>query len=114
MSHSNTKKTKNKRRADRHKFRCHVALENDEKTFQGHLLNLSETGALVAILEEPTLSKGDSISLYIQLKDAQLKLAGEVAHSNKHYVGISCQTKTQIDYQRFNLLVSELDAYEPD
>ena len=80
------------RESPRYRYRCYAKLCSTGESWPAHLLNISENGALIAVLCFHGLSTGDQIELTIEL-DAQedIELLGHIAHIKEHYVGIRCE-----------------------
>lgn len=84
----------------RHKCRCYATLCSTHETWPAHLLNISDAGALVAILSHHSLSNEDRIDLEIELEDGSLTLKGSIAHLKQHYLGLKYDDLSQEDHDR--------------
>ena len=61
-----------KRRHPRFPLRAYADLQYSTKKWEAHVLDLSESGARLAILGEHLLQKGDPLRVHIQLDDINL------------------------------------------
>ena len=90
-----------KRNSERFRYRCDATLCATDKHWTGHLLNISETGALVAVLENNTLNVGDRIELTVEQDEREdITLMGSVAHTKTHYVGLRCDPVSSEDREQ--------------
>jgi hypothetical protein len=101
------------RRHPRFRYRCHAKLSATGQSWEAHLVNLSQQGALVAILEPHIIKTDDHIELLITLSDESgetLEMAGKVAHVKEHYIGLDGKAKTENDFAKLNLKIKELSG----
>jgi hypothetical protein len=87
-----------RRNAPRYPVRSYAALEISNQRWDAHLLDVSATGARIAILDEHTLKPDQTITLSIELDEIEncpslennstLLLSGKIVHSREHIVGI--------------------------
>lgn len=101
-----------RRRALRVNLRTHTNLTTADGGCAAHLLNISETGALVAVIEPHQLSAGEAITLDIELPEGQqARLEGHVAHVKEHLLGLDCTPATEVDAERIEAAVGRLSAF---
>lgn len=97
---------KGNRKVERKAYRGHCTLATANQVCSAHLVNLSENGALIAVLEPHTLSVGERIRLnVVQPGVANISIRGRIAHLKEHYSGVEFSPETQEDQ---NLLRSFL------
>ena len=104
-----------KRRNPRFPLRAYADLQYSTKKWEAHILDLSESGARVAILGEHLLQKGDPLRVHIQLAEMnlltspkkQLSLHGRLIHVREHLLGFEFQPDTPVD----KTLLHELLTY---
>lgn len=89
------------RSAPRYRCRCYATVLSTNTTWEAHLINLSQSGALVGVIVNHDIQADDPIDLLIELGDEDtLNLKGVVAHVKDHYIGIKCEPLTQNDFAR--------------
>lgn len=94
-----------KRRYPRFPLRAYAELQYSTKTWEAHVLDLSETGARLALLDEHLLQKGDALRVHIDLDNLSLvasdkkhlNLHGRIVHVREHVLGFDFQPDTPID-----------------
>lgn len=98
----NSKQQNSDQRKDqRYRCRCYATVLSTSTTWEAHLLNLSQSGALVGVIVDHGIQADDPIELLIEISEGEtLNLKGAVAHVNEHYVGIKCEPLTQNDYAK--------------
>lgn len=97
-NHSISSKPDERRNATRYPVRSYAALEVSHQYWDAHLLDISATGARIAVLDEHPLKPDQLITLSIELDEiancpslennAKLVLNGKIVHSREHIVGI--------------------------
>lgn len=101
----------NQRSSPRYRCRCHATLCSTQESWQAHLLNISENGALVAVLDEHHFATDSSVELNIEAPEGDdILLQGSIAHIKEHYVGIECNTINASDHQRLRSMLDKLKA----
>jgi hypothetical protein len=106
-----------KRRHPRFPLRAYADLQYSTKKWEAHILDLSESGARLAILGEHLLQKGDPLRVHIQLEDIslvtsskkQLSLHGRLIHVREHLLGFEFQPDTPIDKTLLYELLSQIE-----
>lgn len=104
-----------KRRHPRFPLRAYADLKYSSKEWEAHVLDLSESGARLAILSEHLLQKGDALRLRIQVDKLNLltsskktlDLHGQLIHVREHLLGFEFQPDTPVD----KTLLYELLSY---
>lgn len=76
------------RSAPRFRCRCYANLDATPKHWDAHLINVSISGALVAVLNDHRLTQGQPLAITIEFDDQDITLRGEIAHVKDHYIGI--------------------------
>jgi hypothetical protein len=100
-------KSDEKRYAPRFKHRCHGTIVKTGRRFQTHLINISSTGVLVAVIDSHDIQAGDELNLIIELSDApDINLLGVVAHTKEHYIGIESSTILPEDRHRLEEILA--------
>ncbi|HSX83814.1 MAG TPA: PilZ domain-containing protein [Cellvibrio sp.] len=106
-----------KRRHPRFPLRAYADLQYSTKKWEAHILDLSESGARLAILGEHLLQKGDPLRVHIQLEDInlltsskkQLSLHGRLIHVREHLLGFEFQPDTPVDKTLLYELLSQIE-----
>jgi hypothetical protein len=106
-----------KRRHPRFPLRAYADLQYSTKKWEAHILDLSESGARLAILGEHLLQKGDPLRVHIQLDDInlltspkkQLSLHGRLVHVREHLLGFEFQPDTPVDKTLLYELISQIE-----
>jgi hypothetical protein len=97
------------RTSPRYRCRCYATVLSTNLTWDAHLLNLSQNGALIGVIIEHNIQADDKIELLIELgQNDVLNLKGHVAHVKDHYIGIECAPLTESDYARHISKLEEL------
>ena len=101
------------RAAPRFKCRCHAEVGLQNENWSAHLINISQSGALIAILDEHILNVADVIELCIsQETQDDLFLMGSVVHTLKHYVGVAFDDIRTEDHYRLNEIIRSLEQLD--
>lgn len=103
-----------RRNSPRFPLRAYASVKTSDAEWNAHLLDISATGARLAILDEHSLQIGDSLVLLLELEDLNnlqpgqsLELAGKVVHLREHIVGILLTDMQTDQDQLLQLLLSE-------
>lgn len=100
-----------KRRSLRVQLRAEGSLNTLEGSCDAHLINLSEGGAMVAVIDPHSLKAGDAVWLRTELPNGiQVTMEGRVAHVNEHMLGLSCTATTEEDAAQIKAAVARLAA----
>lgn len=94
-----------KRRHPRFPLRALAELQYSTKSWESHVLDISESGARLVILSEHLLQKGDPLRVHIQLDDLNLvasnkrllNLHGRLIHVREQHLGFEFQPDTPAD-----------------
>lgn len=94
-----------KRRFPRFPLRAYADLQYSTKIWEAHVLDLSESGARLALLDEHLLQKGDALRVHIDLENLnlvtsnkkRLDLHGRIVHVREHILGFEFQPDTPAD-----------------
>lgn len=101
-----------RRRALRVQLRSYTNVVTADGRCAAHLLNISESGALIAIIEPHQMAAGEAISLHIELPDGSSAcMEGHVAHVKGHMLGLDCGPATDEDAARIEAVI---DQYSKD
>ena len=106
-----------KRRFPRFPLRAYADLQYSTKNWEAHVLDLSESGARLAILGEHLLQKGDPLRVHIQLEDINLvtsskkslSLHGRLIHVREHLLGFEFQADTPVDKTLLYELLTQIE-----
>ncbi len=92
--------SENDRRKQRHDYRGHCTLATANQSCSAHLVNLSENGALIAVLEEHSLSIGERIRLnVVQGGGVNISVRGRIVHLKEHFSGLEFSPETKEDQE---------------
>ncbi|WP_370981057.1 PilZ domain-containing protein [Agaribacterium sp. ZY112] len=98
------------RSTPRFRLRSYVNLEDSEQDLDAHLLNISEGGALIAVLGDFELELGEKLNVNIELDcAAKLELSGHISHIKEHYVGLTCEGRRHSEQRRLKQLLEQLE-----
>jgi hypothetical protein len=105
------------RRHPRFPLRAYADLNYSTKKWEAHVLDLSESGACLAILGEHLLQKGDTLRVHIELDEFNLltspkktlSLHGKLIHVREHLLGFEFQPDTPIDKTLLYELLSQIE-----
>lgn len=92
----------------RYRCRCYASLEASNESWPAHLVNISRSGCLVAVLTEPPFEQDQRLALTIEFENNdKIELSGEIVHVKAHYVGLKYDTLTELEADR---LTSKLET----
>ncbi len=108
----NSPENQERRNSPRFPLRAYASVKTSNNEWNAHLLDISATGARLAILDEHELKIDDSLILILELEDLNhpqpgksLELTGKIVHLREHIVGILfTETQTQQDQLLASLL----------
>lgn len=111
--------TDERRRHPRLKLRAYAEMQYSSKGWEAHVLDISESGARLAILSEHLLRKGDPLRVQIILDDLEglattkksLNLHGRLAHVREHILGFEFQPDTPTDKTQLDFLLEYLHQH---
>jgi hypothetical protein len=106
-----------KRRHPRFPLRAYADLQYSTKKWEAHVLDISESGARLAILGEHMLQKGDTLRVHIQLEETnlltfpkkQLSMHGRLVHVREHLLGFEFQPDTPVDKTLLYELLTQIE-----
>lgn len=103
-------KEEERRKNSRLPLRAHAEMQYSSKKWEAHVLDISHSGARLAILSEHLLRKGDTLRVQILLDEPEagnpvklasnkksLNLHGKLAHVREHILGYEFQPDTPAD-----------------
>jgi hypothetical protein len=112
-----------RRENPRQPVRAYAELTYSDKGWDVYLLDMSATGACLALLEEHLLQAGDDVSLTIDLSDVQLPevsvddidpnlnktlhLRGTLVHLREHLLGVEYRPASDLDHALLALLLAQ-------
>ena len=103
-------KKEDRRRYDRKTHRGYGTLSTDNESFSIHLINLSMSGALVALLAPTDIERGQTITLTIDLENSPTaSMTGTVAHIKAHFVGLAVEPKSDDDAAVIKEIIEKTD-----
>lgn len=112
----------NRRDTPRHPVRAYASLMHESRHWNVHLLDMSASGARLALLEDYDLKPGDRINLTIELEDIRspdlepvidenahkiMRLRATVVHRREHMLGIEYQPVSEVDRILIAMLLSQ-------
>ena len=98
----------NRRDNNRLYYRSYGTLSNNNNQWPAHIINISSTGALIAIICEHTLTEGAVISLTVELLEGEdIIMHGRVLHVKDHYIGLHCEPQKQTDKDRLASILKQ-------
>jgi hypothetical protein len=86
--------------------RTYAQIHHADQRWEAHLLDMSMSGAKLAVLDEHSLVCGDSISLFVTVEPAvmatpsapqTLQLKGKLIHLCEHLLGVDYEPATAAD-----------------
>ncbi|WP_018274840.1 PilZ domain-containing protein [Teredinibacter turnerae] len=93
------------------RFYSHISYNN--QTAVAHVVNISEQGALIAVLNENRPGVGDSVTLDIdQMEQNIMSLAAVVAHTKEHLIGLTFTDPDELTQAALAEFVTGLDEEE--
>lgn len=101
----------NRRDNDRLYYRSYGTLSSDNNQWPVHIINISPSGALIAIICEHTLTEEAIINLTVELLEGEaIIMHGKVLHVKDHYIGLHCEPKEQTDKNRLADILNKSDV----
>jgi len=107
-----------RRRNPRLNLRAYAELQYSSKGWDAHVLDISATGARLAILGEHLLRSGDALRVRILVEEIPglsalkktLNLHGRLAHVREHILGFEFQPDTPLDRNQLEQLLDYLQS----
>lgn len=99
-------KNDERRQFERHSTRAQGTLITAESNWPVYVINLSYSGALIAILDKHKLEEEESITLHLELEHAGRVIAhGRIAHLKEHYVGLEFSGHGEADRAKLKKVI---------
>lgn len=107
-----------KRQAPRLPLRAYAQINHANERWNAHVLDISPTGARIAILEDHPFTSGMGVKLTVEFIDTDsdsetLLLHGLVAHSRDHVVGLDLEPNSTADRILLERLLDKLTPSPP-
>jgi len=100
--------TENRRQTERYSYRGYCALRSSQSSISAHIINLSNTGALIAVLDNHKLQDLEPVQLQIELEDGEIALlSGTVIHRKAHFIGLKCSPDSEADASKLARFLAE-------
>lgn len=111
-----------RRESPRHPVRAYAFMMHATNNWHVHLIDMSSTGARLAVLEEHRLQPGDDVNLTIELEDIRdpdikplideqahkvLRLRGTLVHLREHMLGVEYRPISEVDQVLLSLLLAQ-------
>jgi hypothetical protein len=114
---TNVSANQDRREHPRFPVRAYAQLDYSRTLWEVHLLDMSISGAKVALLGEHLLRRGDSVALTVDVKELGLSdtkhkvmhLRGTLVHLREHLLGVEYQPVTETDKQLLTLFLSQAE-----
>lgn len=119
--------SRDKRYFPRINYRAHAHLTTSQHRFNVHILDLSFSGALAALIRKHDLQVGEEVVLTIELppKDWKntnndpdaprtIKMQGRLAHQQGHFLGIECRASGIDNQSRLRKLLEKYKESDGD
>ncbi len=97
----------NRRREKRYPHREECTLELGDNSYGAHMLNISEHGALVAVMQDHGATQGETICLKVHSDSEPIVLKGTTAHVKLHYIGLRCDATDDANLDRIRHILSQ-------
>jgi hypothetical protein len=102
----------------RYPLRAFAQLDSSNKAWAVHLLDISYTGARIALLDDYELSTGAGINLRLEIPSAQrsesmppyLYLQGTLVHQQEHMLGIQYEPTSAQDAELLTQILANLES----
>ena len=103
----NIKEEIERRAGERIECRGYCTLTSAAGSWSGSVVNMSQTGALVAILQDYKLQVNENITLNIEPSSGTAAaFLGRVAHKKEHLIGLEFKLPTEDDRRKLNEFLS--------
>lgn len=100
--------SENRRQAERYSYRGYCALRSSQASIPAHIINLSNTGALIAVLDDHKLQDLEPVQLQVELQDGEIALlSGTVIHRKAHFIGLKCTPDSEADADKLVRFLAE-------
>jgi hypothetical protein len=106
-----------RRNSPRYPLRAFAQLGSSGKEWAVHLLDISYSGARIALLDEYNLCAGDPIGLRLEIPEMQvpegmlpyLHLQGTLVHQQDHMLGIRYEPASELDAELLQKILANLN-----
>jgi c-di-GMP-binding flagellar brake protein YcgR len=106
-----------RRQHPRFPMRAYAQLHYGKQQWEAHLLDMSFSGAKLALLDEHMLRPGDQINLTVSIEALALDnvnhqtihLRGTLVHLREHLLGVEYQPVSETDKQLLILFLSQAE-----
>src|SRR5690606_27303415 len=105
-----------RRQHPRFTMRAYATLRHADSQWETHLLDMSMSGAKLALLDEHQLSNGDSVTLMVDTQGLSpeasqnvIHLRGSLIHLRDHVLGVEYLPVPDIDRQLLTLFLSRTE-----
>lgn len=104
-----------KRQAPRLPLRAYAQVSHANQRWSAHVLDISPTGARIAVLEEHPFAPGMGVKLTVEFIDTDsdsetLLMHGLVVHSLEHVVGLDLEPNSTADRVLLERLLDKLTS----
>ena len=106
---SNCTSFEDMRSSPRYRLRSHVNLARNDQTLDAHLLNISEGGALLAVIDQHDLCMGEVMTITIEREQQDnIQFVGHISHIKEHYIGLQCDQLSGPEHDKLHTILNEL------
>ena len=107
-----------KRRASRLPLKAYAQVTSSNERWHAHVLDISASGAKIALLHDHPFTQGSGLKLVIEFIDTAsdsetLMMHGLVAHAKAHILGLDLQPNTTADRILLEQLLEKLTPSPP-
>ncbi len=110
-----------RRTSPRYPLRAFAELGSSDKEWLAHVLDISYSGARIALLDEYNLCAGDSIRLRLEIPEMEvpagmlpyLHLQGTLVHQQEHMLGIQYEPASDMDAALLKQVLANLNSKNP-
>jgi len=108
-----------RRRHIRYPVRTYARLHHGNQQWETHLLDMSVSGARLALLDEHLLKAGDHVSLIVATDEIslagesyqQIHLQGTLVHLREHLLGVAYEPASPRDEQLLNIYLAHTEQH---
>lgn len=115
MSTADKEPQPDRRIPPRYPIRAYAKIATRDGQWDAHVINISTHGALIAIVEEHTLSENLTITLEVTIDEGDnIIMKGSVVHARRHYAGLHCAPGNDQDEKNLLALIERIREQEAD
>jgi len=92
------------------KYRGLASATANNGTYEAHVLNISASGSLVAVIDDHEITPYQHIKLILQYRGEDIRVDAEVMHVKGHYLGLKCKPCTKRDEESFLALTQSIQG----